>query len=64
MFGSKKNKEYDFCLTGKQIQQLAKDMSLSELKEYGKRQRKSEEDRQWDTMIISIISELFFLVID
>ena len=56
MFGAKKNKEYDVCLTEKQLQQLTKDMSRSERKEFEKRQRQAESDRQWDAMITS---ELF-----
>ena len=56
MFGSKKNKEYDVRLTDKQIQQITKDMSRSERKEFNKRQRQMEADRQWDAMIMS---ELF-----
>lgn len=56
MFGSKKNREYDVRLTEKQLQQIAKDMSRSERKEFEKRQRHAEADRQWDAMIMS---ELF-----
>ena len=56
MFGSKKNREYDVRLTEKQLQQIAKDMSRSERKEFEKRQRQAEADRQWDAMIMS---ELF-----
>ena len=55
MFGSKK-KEYDVRLTEKQIKQLTKDMGRSERKEFEKRQRQAEADRQWDAMIMS---ELF-----
>lgn len=56
MFGSKKNKEYDVRLTEKQLQQITKDMSRSDRKEFEKRQRRAEADRQWDAMIMS---ELF-----
>ena len=56
MFGSKKNREYDVRLTEKQLQQITKDMSRSERKEFEKRQRQAEADRQWDAMIMS---ELF-----
>ena len=42
MLGSKKNKEYDVRLTEKQLQQLTKDMSRSERKEFEKRQRQAE----------------------
>lgn len=57
MFGSKKNKEYDVRLTEKQLQQITKDMSRAERKEFEKRQRQAEADRQWDAMIMS---ELLF----
>ena len=56
MFGSKKNREYDVRLTEKQLQLISKDMSRSEQKEFEKRQRQAEADRQWDAMIMS---ELF-----
>ena len=56
MFGSKKNKEYDVRLTEKQLQQITKDMSRSERKEFEKRKRQAEADRQWDVMIMN---ELF-----
>lgn len=57
MFGSKKNKKYDVRLTGKQLQQLTKDMSRSERKEFEKRQRQAESDRQWDAMIMIFIDD-------
>ena len=53
MSGSNKNKAYDVCLTGKRQQQLTKDMSRSECKEFEKRQRQAEADRQWEAMIMS-----------
>ncbi len=56
MFGSKKNKEYDVRLTEKQVKELTQNMSRQERKEFGKRQRQAEADRQWDAMIMS---ELF-----
>ena len=56
MFGSKKNKEYDVRLTEKQMKQITKDMSRSERKEFEKRQKQAEADRQWEAMIMS---ELF-----
>lgn len=56
MFGSKKHKEYDVRLTEKQVKQITKDMSRSERKEFEKRQRQAEADRQWEAMIMS---ELF-----
>ena len=57
MFGSKKNKEYDVRLTKKQVEQLTKDMTRQERKEFNKRQKQAESDRFWDAMIMS---ELFF----
>ena len=56
MSGSKKNKEYDVRLTEKQMKQITKDMSRSERKEFEKRQKQAEADRQWEAMIMS---ELF-----
>ena len=56
MFGSKKNKEYDVRLTEKQMKQITKDMSRTERKEFEKRQKQAEADRQWEAMIMS---ELF-----
>ena len=56
MFGSKKNKEYDIRLTEKQVKELTKTMSRGERKEFEKRQRQAESDRQWDAMIMN---ELF-----
>ena len=56
MFGFGKSNEHDVRLTDKQIQQITKDMSRSERKEFNKRQRQMESDKQWDTMIMS---ELF-----
>ena len=56
MFGFGKSNEHDVRLTDKQIQQITKDMSRSERREFNKRQRQMEADRQWDVMIMS---ELF-----
>ena len=56
MFGFGKSNEHDVRLTDKQIQQITKDMSRSERREFNKRQRQMEADRQWDAMIMS---ELF-----
>lgn len=56
MFGFGKSNEHDVRLTDKQIQQITKDMSRSERKEFNKCQRQMESDKQWDTMIMS---ELF-----
>jgi len=52
MFGFGKNREYDVRLTEKQMQELTKNMSKKERREFDKRQR----DRDWD---ILIMSELF-----
>ena len=53
MFGlGKKNKTYDVRLTEKQIKELEKNMSRSELKEFRKRQQ-AENDRFWDAMMLA-----------
>lgn len=52
MFGAKKNKEYDVRLTEKQVRELTQNMSRQERKEFEKRQRQAEADRQWDAMIM------------
>ena len=53
MFGlGKKNKTYDVRLTEKQIKELEKNMSRSELKEFRKRQQ-AENDRFWDVMMLA-----------
>lgn len=54
MFGFGK-KEQDVRLTEKQIQELTKNMSRSELKEFEKKQKEAEADRDWDAMIFSEI---------
>ncbi len=54
MFGFGK-KEQDVRLTEKQIQELTKNMSRSELKEFERKQRQAEADRDWDAMIFSEI---------
>lgn len=50
------NKTQDVRLTKKEIEELKKNMSKSELKEFEKRQRQAESDRLWDMMIMA---ELF-----
>lgn len=54
MFGfGKKNKTYDVRLTEKQIRELEKNMSRSELKEFRKRQKEAERDRFWDAVCMA-----------
>lgn len=54
MFGlGKKNNTYDVRLTEKQIKELEKNMSRSELKEFRKRQQQAESDRFWDAMMLA-----------
>ena len=50
MFGFGKDKTRDVRLTEKQIRELEKNMSRSELKEFRKRQREAENDRFWDAL--------------
>lgn len=52
MFGFGKSKEYDVRLTEKQIQDLTKNMSKYERKEFEKRQRHAQDDRDWDTLMM------------
>ena len=54
MFGFGK-KEQDVRLTEKQVKELTKNMSRSELKEFQKKQKQAEADRDWDAMIFSEI---------
>ena len=56
MFGVGKSKTQDVRLTEKEIRDLKKNMSRSELKEFEKRQKQAERDRFWDAMIMA---ELF-----
>ncbi len=51
MFGfGKKNKEYDVRLTEDELEELKKNMTRSERKEFERRQRKAKDDRYWDAM--------------
>ena len=52
MFGFGKSKEYDVRLTEKQMQDLTKNMSNYERKEFEKRQRQARDDRDWDTLMM------------
>ena len=54
MFGlGKKNETHDVRLTEKQIKELEKNMSRSELEEFRKRQQQAESDRFWDVMMLA-----------
>ncbi len=58
MFGFGKSKEYDVRLTEKQMQELAKNMTKQERKEFNKRQKQAQADnREWDALMMA---ELFF----
>lgn len=54
MFGFGK-KDYDVRLTEKQVKELTKNMSKQELKEFQKKQKQAEADRDWDAMFFSEI---------
>lgn len=56
MFGFGKSRTQDVRLTEKEIRELKKNMSRSELKEFEKRQKQAECNRFWDAMIMA---ELF-----
>lgn len=54
MFGfGKSNKTYDVRLTEKQVKELEKNMSRSELKKFKKMQKDAEDDLFWDAMILA-----------
>ncbi len=57
MFGFGKKKEYDVRLTEKQLQEITSKMSKSERKEFERKQREVEKDREWDAMLMA---ELFY----
>lgn len=53
MFGFGKSKTQDVRLTEKEIRELKKNMSRSELKEFEKRQKEAERDRFWDAVCMA-----------
>ena len=53
MFGFGKSRTQDVRLTEKEIKELKKNMSRSELKEFEKRQREAERDRFWDAVCMA-----------
>lgn len=53
MFGFGKSKTQDVRLTEKEIRDLKKNMSRSELKEFEKRQKQAERDRFWDAVCMA-----------
>ncbi len=56
MFGIGKGKEYDVRLTEKQMKELTQNMSKQERKEFEKRQKQAQSDREWDALMMT---ELF-----
>lgn len=56
MFGFGKSKEYDVRLTEKQMRELTQDMSKQERKEFEKRQKRAQSDKEWDMLMMA---ELF-----
>ncbi len=56
MFGFKKSKDHDVRITDEQYKELTGKMSKKELKEFKRKQREAEADRDWDALILS---ELF-----
>lgn len=53
MFGFGKSKTQDVRLTEKEIRELKKNMSRSELKEFEKRQKQAERDRFWNAVCMA-----------
>lgn len=56
MFGFGRNNTHDVRLTEKEIKELEKNMTRSELKEFRKRQKQARADREWDWLMMA---ELF-----
>ena len=58
MFGfGNRNRTQDVRLTEKEIRDLKKNMSRSELKEFEKRQKQAAKERFWDAMIMAELLE-------
>ena len=55
MFGFGKSKTQDVRLTEKEIRELKKNMSRSELKEFERRQKQAKADRDWDLLLMAYI---------
>lgn len=53
MFGFGERRTQDVRLTEKEIKELKKNMSRSELKEFEKRQREAERDRFWGAVCMA-----------
>lgn len=53
MFGFGKDRSRNVRLTEKEIKELEKNMTRSELKEFRKRQRQAEDDRIWDAILLA-----------
>ena len=62
MFGFGKSKTQDVRLTEKEINELKKNMSRSELKEFEKRQKKAEADRDWDLFMMAEFLDDFWMI--
>ena len=57
MFGfGKSNKDVDVRLTEKQIKELMQNMSKQERKEFIRKQKQAQSDREWDALMMA---ELF-----
>ena len=56
MFGFGKSKEYDVRLTEKQMRELTQNMSKQERREFEKRQKRAQSDKEWDMLMMA---ELF-----
>ena len=56
MFGfGNKYRTQDVRLTEKEIRELKKNMSRSELKEFERRQKQAKADRDWDLLLMADI---------
>lgn len=56
MFGFGKSKEYVVRLTEKQMRELTQNMSKQERKDFEKRQKRAQSDKEWDMLMMA---ELF-----
>ena len=56
MFGYGKSNDVDVRLTEKQLKELTTNMSRSERKEFKRKQKQAQADREWDALMMT---ELF-----
>lgn len=52
MFGFGKSRDYDVRLTDREMRELTSSMDRYERREFEKRQREAEDDREWDMLMM------------